>query len=297
MKAPDLKLSKRVRADLLMLLAAMIWGGAFSAQRVAAKELTFFWFNGIRFLLGALVLLPLIHFRWRMEWRKLGWVSLAGGLVFLGSDLQQAGLETTSAANAGFLTTLYTVFVPILLAVGWRQRVGRYAWVAALLAVAGGMLLSTGGVYQAATGDALEVAGALAWAFHVIVVSRAVRQVDVLQFSFGQFVVCGLLNLAVGVLSGDFPAQGLVNAWWAVAYAGFLSVGVAYTLQVVGQKTAPPADAAILLSMEAVFAAVFGFLLLGEGLSGIQLIGCALLMAAILLVQWKSARELHIEDD
>lgn len=286
-----LRLANRLRGDLILLFTAMIWGSAFVAQRVAAQELGNFWFNGSRFVLGVLVLLPLVRFRLRFTRGQFNWAALGGGLIFVAGNLQQAGLATTTAANAGFLTTLYTIFVPLILAVVWKQRSGWRIWVAAILAILGGWLLSTGGMYEPAAGDVLEVLGAFVWAFHVIVISRAVKAMDALQFAIGQFIVCALLNLGTAAIVETFPLDGFLNTWWTVVYAGVLSVGVAYTLQVVGQKYAPPGDAAILLSMEAVFAALFGFLLIQEGLTMTQLAGCGLILGAVLLVQLRGRPE------
>lgn len=285
------RLANRLRGDVILLFTALIWGSAFVAQRVAAQELGNFWFNGFRFVLGALVLLPLVRFRQHFDRELLKWVALGGGLIFIAGNLQQAGLATTTAANAGFLTTLYTIFVPLILAIVWRQKSDWSIWVAAILAILGGWLLSTGGMYEPASGDVLEVLGAFVWAFHVIVISRAVRVMDALPFSVGQFLVCAVLNLTTATFFEPLPVNAFLSSWWTVAYAGFLSVGVAYTLQVVGQKFAPPGDAAILLSMEAVFAALFGWLLLQEGLTSMQLAGCGFILGAVMLVQLRGRSE------
>lgn len=276
----------RLKADLTLLLVAAIWGSAFAAQRAVADQLGPFLFNGSRFLLAGLVLLPLVRFRLKLDRKKFIWVGVAGGLLCGGSVLQQAGLQWTTAGNAGFITGLYVVFVPLILRVILRQRARWTVWAAALLAAVGMFLLSAGGKLELAPGDGLELAGAGLWAAHVIVVGRAMQEMETLPFAIGQVLVAGALNLALGLGLEWRTLPGLATAWWAVAYVGIFSVAVGYTLQAAGQKHAPPPDAALILSLESVFAALFGFLLLGERLRPEQLLGCGLILGAILLAQF-----------
>ncbi len=276
----------RLRADLALLLAAMVWGTGFTVQRIAAAHTGVFIFNGLRFLLGALVLLVFLRFRIHVHRKDLVWVLAAGGLLFSGSALQQAGLRTTTAANAGFITGLYTLLVPIILWVGWRKRVHGRVWIAAGIAVVGNSLLSLGGAFRPAPGDLLELAGALMWALHIIVITRQASRMHPVTFSFGQLLVAGTLNLLVGLIFERSTFAGLPAIAWVILYSGLIPVGIGYTLQVVGQKHAPPSDAALILSLEAVFGALSGFLLLGEGLTPLQLGGCALIFGAILLSQY-----------
>jgi len=275
----------RVKGDLILLVTAIIWGSAFAAQRVAAQGGGVFLFNGSRFVLGALVLLVFIRFRWKLERSSLRWVVLGGLLLFGASSLQQAGMVYTTAGNAGFITSTYVALVPLMLLVFWRQKIGWNSWVAAAAALAGTLLLSTGGGLELKPGDALEFAGAFLWAGHLILISRIIGKVDVLQFSIGQYLVCGMLNLMVGVMFEGHTLPALVRDWWAIAYTGILSVGLGYTLQAIGQRTAPATDASIILGMEAVFAVVFGAIFLGELLSPVQLSGCGLIFLGIILTQ------------
>jgi drug/metabolite transporter (DMT)-like permease len=280
----------RLRADLLLLLVAVIWGSAFAVQRIAAEYFDVFTFNGLRFLLAGVILLPFALWRGRPKLdRNLWLVVLAGAILFLAGGLQQAGLELTTAGNAGFITSLYVVFVPLLLRIFWKEQVGWVSWAAAGLAVLGSLLLSTAGEMRISLGDALELIGALLWALHVILVGKAVHKISVLTFSSGQYLAAGVFNLAVSLLLGKSFA-GLAEGWWTIFYIGILSTTVGYTLQVLGQKYAPPTDASILLSTEAVFAALFGFLFLGETLIPVQIIGCAFILGAILLTQVKGSR-------
>jgi drug/metabolite transporter (DMT)-like permease len=279
----------RLKSDLILLLVALVWGSAFAVQRVAAEHLGPFLFNGLRFIVGAAVLLPLVRFRLKIDRRKLPWVALAGTALFAGSALQQAGLQYTTAGNAGFITGLYVVLVPLVMVIFLKQTVSWLTWVAALIATSGALLLSTGGDFKLNPGDALELAGAGIWAVHVLLVGWLARRVDVLAFVIGQTLVAAVLNLVFAGFLESSTLPGLVPAGWAIIYTGIFSVGIGYALQGVGQRHAPPADAALILSMEAVFAAIFGFLFLNERLSPVQLLGCGLILAAIVQVQLRPA--------
>ena len=280
----------RWKADLALLLASVIWGTAFAVQRVAAQVGSIFMFNGLRFMLGLLVLLPLTGLRWKFSRRDWGLVLLAGTLLFGGSALQQMGMQSTTAGNAGFITTMYVVLVPIVLFVGWRERPHWLAWVATLLALTGAFLLSTGGEFALRPGDLLELLGAFFWSLHVVLVGKFAPRVDPIRFSAGQFLVGGGLNLAAGLVFERSISIFQPAVLGGLLYTGIFSVGVAYTLQVVGQRYTPPAHAALILSLEGVMAALFGWWWLGEGLLPVQLVGCALIFAAIMLAQVKEFR-------
>jgi drug/metabolite transporter (DMT)-like permease len=281
----------RFRADLLLLLTAVVWGSAFVAQRVAAESTSVFLFNGLRFLLGALVLLP-FALRGRtsreplFKRTPLSSILVAGLLLFGAGTLQQLGMRYTTAGNAGFITGLYVVFVPIFLALGGRKRLGLPVWLAAFLAALGLFLLSTGGQFRLALGDTLELGGAFLFSFHVIWIDRLAGKVEVLPLAIGQYVVTAALSLAIGLVLQESILEVVNAAWIPIVYTGVLSIGLGYTLQVVGQQVAPPADASILLSMEAPFAAIFGWLLLGETLTWVQLLGCGLMLMGMLLAQF-----------
>jgi drug/metabolite transporter (DMT)-like permease len=271
------------------LLTALLWGSAFVPQRVAAGHLGPFLFNGLRFLLGAIVLLPWVRPLRLPSKTFFRWALIAGTLLVGASVCQQAGMKWTTAGNAGFLTGLYVVLVPVVMFVGWRQRIGWQTWAGAMIATLGVYLLGVDDQFQIQYGDALEIIVAVLWALHVVIVGRAVKHVDVLVFSVGQYFVAGTLNVVIGLVLEADTLPGLAVCWWTVVYVGVVSVAIGYTLQAVGQKHAPAADAAIILSMEAVFAALFGYLLLHEVLTSRQLLGCALILAAMLVVQFKEA--------
>jgi len=292
-----LKDRRRLQADLTLLLVAAIWGSAFVAQRVAAQQMGAYLFNGLRFILAVLVLLPLARTNASREQgiSSRDWlaVALAGVLLFLGATLQQLGLRYTTAGNAGFITGLYVVIIPIVLAAGGRQRPRRPVWAASLLAASGLFLLSTGGRFRLAPGDALELVGACMWALHVIWIGRLVQRLPILPLAIGQNLACGLLSLGASALIENNTLPMIVSAWAPLVYTGLLSIGVGYTLQASAQRLAPPADAAIILSLEAVFAALGGWLWLDERLTALQLLGCALMLGGMLLAQIRSGEMAH----
>lgn len=282
----------RLRADLALLLTSLIWGSAFVVQRLAAVEVGVFLFNGLRFLLAALALLPLARlpiFGPREikppQKKELLGVFVLGLLLWGGAGFQQAGLRYTTAGNAGFITGLYVVFIPLILGLGLRRTPRPVIWLAALLAAAGLFLLSTGGQMRVNPGDVLVLICAAFWACHVVLISELVRRVDLRVIVIGQYLICGTLSAATGILFEPGVWSALLQNWWTVAYTGLLSVGLGYTLQALAQRYAPPADAAIILSLEAVFAAGFGWLFLGELLNGWQLLGCGVMLVGMLIAQ------------
>jgi drug/metabolite transporter (DMT)-like permease len=283
----------RVKADLTLLFVSIVWGSAFVAQRVAGQMGSVYLFNGARYLLAALVVLPFVLQAGRSEGSvsalrrdQYQWMFIAGFFLFMGSALQQAGLVYTTAGNAGFITSLYVVLVPIVLFLIWRERFHWLAIFAVGLAGVGAFLLSTGGRFEVQRGDALELAGALFWTLHVIILGKYAARFEAMSFSVGQLVVCGLLNLGVGmivepVMSFNGPLL------FAIVYTAVFSLGLCYTLQIWAQKHTPPADAALILSLESVFAVLSGWVLLGERLTVIQASGCVLIFTAVLLSQFK----------
>jgi drug/metabolite transporter (DMT)-like permease len=279
--------AKRVTSDLILLLAAVIWGGGFVAQRHASNDLGFFSFNGIRFLLAGLVMLPFVLSRIKKLDRSFLWIIPAGVLLFAGSAFQQAGIKTTSAGSAGFITGVYVVLVPLLLAIFWKVKTKPIIWFAALAALVGTYLLSTGGkTIIPSTGDLIVLIGSFLWAAHVIVVGFSVNKMDVFVFSVGQFLLCGILHSIFALFVDPPTFAAIQSSLSSVLYAGLVSVVFGFTLQAVGQKNAPAADAALILSLEAVFAALFGALLLNERMNIVQIIGCGIILIAIFGAQF-----------
>ncbi|MFA5028278.1 MAG: DMT family transporter [Candidatus Methylomirabilota bacterium] len=287
---------RALRADGLLLLTAVIWGFAFVAQRMGMEHVGPFGFNGVRFALGCLVLLPLILRRapaGRIDPPSppvRGGGLLAGLVLFCGASFQQVALVYTTAGKAGFITGLYVVLVPVLgAALGQRTHAG--AWTGALLAAAGLYLLSVTEQLAFAPGDLLVLIGAGFWAVHVLLIGWLSPRQDPLRLAFAQYAVCSLLSLLASAALEPNALDGYRAAALPILYGGVLSVGVAYTLQVVAQQEAKPAHAAILLSLETVFAALGGWLVLGETLSPRGLVGCALMFAGMLVSQlWRIPR-------
>lgn len=291
--------SNHLKSDFLLLLTAVIWGFAFVAQRLGMDHVGPFTFNAVRFALGSLSLVPLILLSNRKANRvtrvlpppslKLTLIGgvLAGSALFAGSSLQQVGLLYTTAGKAGFITGLYVVIVP-LLGLLWKQRPSAGTWAGALLAATGLYFLSVNEEFSISKGDLLELIGALFWSVHVLVIGWLSPRTDTLKLSALQFAACALLS---GLTAFVFESPGLasiVQAWAPILYGGLLSVGVAYTLQILAQRDANPAHSAILLSLEGVFAALGGWMILGEQLSSRALLGCGLMLLGMLLTELSS---------
>lgn len=288
-----------LKADLLLTTTALIWGLAFVAQRVGADHVGPFVFNGVRFALGAAALLPLAA-RSKQAMRPapgmyanpvLGCLC-AGIVLTLGASLQQIGLQYTTAGKAGFITCLYVILVP-LFAVFWGKRTPLGTWMGAAVAVAGMYLLSVTEDFSVNRGDVLELIGALFWAGHVLVASWFAPRMNPIHLAVGQYAVCSGLSLAIAVAGGEsFAWEGLSAAAAPILYGGLLSVGVAYTLQLVAQRDANPSHAAIILSLESVFATLAGWVLIGEELTLRGILGCALMLAGMLLSElWPMLRK------
>ena len=293
----------RLKADLTLLVVSIIWGSAFVAQRVAGQMGSVYLFNGARYLLAALVVLPLAlrvklndKPSWTMSRDQYKWMIVAGFLLFLGSAFQQAGMVYTTAGNAGFITSLYVVLVPIALFFVWGEKPHWMSIAAVGLAGVGAFLLSTGGRFEVKAGDALELLGALFWTFHVIVLGKFASKFEAMSFSVGQLFVCAILNLGVGIF-----AEPMMSFNWplifAIAYTALFSLGLCYTLQVWAQRHTPPADAALILSLESVFAVISGWLILNERLVLIQIFGCVLIFIAVVLSQFKEWNSGTIDHD
>lgn len=293
--------SATLRSDSLLMLTSLIWGFAFVAQRAGMEYVGPFIFNGIRFALGAMVIIPVIWLSRRhalpsgADRRRESRYLLRGGLLlglvlFGGATFQQYGMVYTTAGNAGFITGLYVVFVP-LLGMLRRQYPHFTIWIAALLAVAGMYFLSVQEGFRILPGDLLVLAGAVFWAVHLLIIGVLSPRVNSLKLAFIQYVVCAVLSTVTAVFTETISTESILDASIPILYGGVLSVGIAYTLQVVAQKKAPPAHAAIILSLEAVFAVIGGWMLLNESLGTRELAGCALMFAGIILAQYCSLRK------
>ena len=282
----------RLRADLLLILVAIFWGSGFVFMRQAAGHGTIFLLNGSRFILGGLLLLPFTELKNSIDRTNIFYIFLAGFALFCASYLQQSGLVSAPAGNAGFITSLYVVIVPMMTWVLWRERPSSLivTGLAVLLAVSGGFLLSTRGSFQVRTGDILIFVAAFFWAIHVIVVGKGQRKIKPLPFALGQFLICGILNLVTGSLVERPTGAELLFILPAILFTGVFTVALGFTFQIIAQKHTTPNDAALILCLESVFAAFFGWMFLHEGLLPIQIAGCVLILVAVVLVQIKNGK-------
>jgi drug/metabolite transporter (DMT)-like permease len=316
--------TRALKSDATLLLAAVIWGLAFTAQRKGMEYVGPFIFNSVRFALGSLTLVPFI-IKGRNDKRRgsdqvpptgkgseaeegygtagtsgtgntsftrgisrsgeiFGAGMLAGSVLFVAVSLQQVGIVTTTAGKAGFITGLYVVIVPVL-GVFLRNRTGLWTWLGALSAVVGLYLLSIHGDFGILRGDLLVLLGAFMWAAHVLVIGRLSPGRDSLRLASVQFAVVAVLSFLVSVFTEEISAGAIMDAAIPIIYGGCFSVGVSFTLQVVAQREAPPSHVAIILSLESVFAVIGGWIILGEVLSGRGIIGCGLMLAGMILSQ------------
>ena len=279
----------------ILLGASVIWGFAFSAQVLASqKGLGSFAFNGIRFVIGGLALIPVVLV---LERKTNGHDVIkhtvfpaagAGVIMFAAVNLQQLGIDMThSAGKASFITGLYIVLVPILALVLFRKRAGVFVWIGAAVAVAGLYLLGVEPGVGVEFGDILVLIAAVLWACHILWVDRFVERANPIRFSLIQFFVCGCLGLCAAFIAEDVTVTALFDAKWEILYAGVISSGIGYTCQIIGQKGVAPTPAAMIMSMESVFGALGGVLFADERLPARVWIGCALMFAGIVLSQIK----------
>lgn len=295
-----------LRQSMLLLLTAAIWGVAFVAQSVGMDYVGPFTFNTVRSLLGGIVLIPCIVLLKRINvgskdtagaaehasgdpagQRK---VLLTGGvacgvLLCIASNLQQFGIMYTSVGKSGFITAMYIVLVPVL-GIFLKKKAGIKIWCSVAIAVGGLYLLCmTDSGFSIQKGDLLLLLGAVIFSFHILTIDYFSPKVDGVKMSCIQFFTCGILSM-VGMFLFEQPQIGaILQAWMPIVYAGVLSCGVAYTLQIVGQKGMNPTVASLILSMESVISVIAGWLILHQKLSGRELLGCVLMFVAIILVQ------------
>ena len=279
-------------ANGLLLLTAAIWGFAFASQKAGTEYIGPYAFTGIRFLIGGAVLWPVIavmdrHSPPSREAKRLAYTKglIAGVVLGSASILQQLGIVLIQAGKAGFLTALYVVLVPVLGFIFLHHKL-RWPVVAAMvLACAGLYLLSVTESFGIEKGDLLVLISALLFAVHILFVDRWAGEVEPLRMSSVQFLVTGVMGMLLMLPNETLTLDAVRDSLPMLLYCGILSVGVAFTLQVIAQKDAKPAHAAILMSLESVFSAVGGALLLGERMGTRSIIGCVLMFAAVLLAQ------------
>lgn len=280
---------------ITLLGTTLIWGSAFIAQSVGMDSIGPFTFQLFRCGLAVLFLFPLSFFMdwkkgtavWKQEWTSPAlWRSglVCGIALFVASSLQQIGLVYTDAGKAGFLTAMYIVFVPFL-GLFTGQKPGRNAVLSLIPAVIGLYLLSWTGSSGINKGDGMLLGCAAAFSVQILLIDRHCGQLDGVKLNCIQAIVVTVLSLPFALLTEKINFQDILSAAVPLAYAGILSMGVAYSLQIVGQKRVPPTAAALLMSLESVFAALFGWLLLHETMTGRELFGCVLVFSAVILSQ------------
>jgi drug/metabolite transporter (DMT)-like permease len=289
-----------LKSDVLLLLTSCIWGFGFVAQRSGMEFVGPFTFNAVRFLLGSLSLIPLIIVRQKIGDRSkqerphpktvIMASCIAGTVLFIGVSLQQIGLMYTTAGNAGFITGLYVVLTPIF-GIFLGRKTGLPTWIGAVFTLTGLFFLSAAGhIDEINPGDIIIAVSAIFWAAHVLIIDRMVQRVDSIVLSSGQFAWCGIYSFIVVFFRESITVEGIGGALIPLLYGGLGSVGVAYTLQVVAQRDAPPAHATIMLCLEGVFAAIGGAIILSEPLGPWTLLGFVFMLCGMVASQWDVIR-------
>ena len=289
-------MNKQLRSSLLLLLATLIWGTAFIAQSVGMDLIGPFTFQAVRCGLAMIFLIPLTFI---FEWKKCSvaesvkrwknptlWKSgiICGGALFIAQSLQQVGLVYTDAGKAGFITAMYIVLVPVL-GLLFKRKPPKAAVFSVFLAVIGLYLLSCLGVSQVNIGDILLMGCALAFAVQITCIDRLAGSLDGLRLNCIQATVVTALSLPCMFLTETVVPTNILACWLPLCYAGILSMGVAYSLQIIGQKDLEPTTASLIMSMESVIAALAGWLILKEVMTGVELLGCGLVFAAVIISQ------------
>ncbi|MBR5518406.1 MAG: DMT family transporter [Clostridia bacterium] len=288
-------MNKRLTANLMLIITALIWGFAFVAQSTASELIGSFTFNGIRFMIGAVSLIPVIYIFERRGKQKnlqkdkltIKYGVITGVVLFIASTLQQVGVMYMEIdSKAGFITGMYTVIVPIF-GLFMKKKTSLNTWFGAMCAVLGLYFVSVAGVEKIELGDVICFIGAFFWALHIIVIDEYVDKVNPIMYSAVQFFTCSVINIVLMFVfeMGSFSLTNVYLATVPILYAGVMSSGIAYTLQVLGQKNSKPTEAAIIFSMESVFAALGCWMILGHSMSIISLVGCALILAGVILSQ------------
>lgn len=284
-----------MKSNILLFITAVIWGFAFVAQRAGMEYIGPFTFNTARFTLGSLALIPLLFFNRKKKFERKIFLPLndktlllgglaAGTILFFGSAFQQSGLVYTDAGKAGFITGFYIILVPIL-GLFVKQKTSYFTWLGAIIAIVGLYFLSINAKLDVNIGDVLVLIGAFFWAIQILVIGYFSNKIDPFQLAFCQFVVCAIFSLMAAFITETIIILNILAAWLPILYAGFLSVGIAFTIQVVAQREAHPSNAAIIMSLEAVFALIGGWLVLNETILLRGLIGCALMLTGMIVSQ------------
>lgn len=290
-----------LKNSLLLFLTAFIWGVAFVAQSVGGDAVGCFTFNGVRSLIGALVLIPVILFLDGQKKKELGEgkfleqkgdkkTLLFGGIccgimLCIASNFQQFGISFTTVGKAGFITAMYILIVPIL-GIFMKKKVGRKVWLGVMIATVGlYMLCMTSESFSLSKGDFLVLVCAGFFSLHILIIDHFSPKCDGVRLSCIQFLVCGVISMIIAFVFEDPNLKAIFNGWLPILYAGVMSCGVAYTLQIIGQKNMDPTVASLILSLESVFSVLAGWVILNQKLSMREFLGCVLMFLAIILAQ------------
>ena len=291
----------QMKNSLLLLLTAFIWGVAFVAQSVGGEAVGCFTFNGVRSLIGALVLIPVIFFLDAQRKKELGEEKFleqkgdsktlvfggicCGIMLCIASNFQQFGISFTTVGKAGFITAMYILIVPIL-GLFMKKKVGIKVWLGVVIATIGlYMLCMTSESFSLSKGDFLVLVCAGFFSFHILIIDYFSPKCDGVRLSCIQFFVCGIISTVIAFLFENPNLEAILGGWLPILYAGVMSCGVAYTLQIIGQKNMDPTVASLILSLESVFSVLAGWLILNQTLSIRELFGCVLMFLAIILAQ------------
>lgn len=280
----------KLTGTLMLLLTAVIWGSAFVAQSVGMDYTGPFTFNGVRSVIGALVLIPVtLIFKDKKADRGKTYKAglLCGLLLFAATNLQQAGIQYTTVGKAGFITSFYIVLVPVI-GVFFKKRTGLFTWIAVAASLCGLYLLCMNeGELNIGRGDVLVFLSSILYAMHIISVDAMSASIDGVKVSCIQFALTGILSCALALIFEEPDMRAITAAWQPILYAGVMSCGVAYTLQILGQKRVSPTAASLIMSLEAVMSVLSGWLILGQRMSLRELAGCLLMFTAVVVVQIK----------
>lgn len=291
----------KMKSSLQLLLVAFIWGVAFVAQSVGGEQIGSFTFNSARALIGGVVLLPVIFFMDRQKKKQTGTENFPAGsgnrkelllggvccgiMLAVATNFQQYGIAFTTVGKAGFITALYIIIVPIL-GIFLKKKAGIKVWIGVVLATAGlYMLCMTSESFSLSKGDLLVLICAGFFSIHILLIDHFSPKVDCVRMSCIQFFVCGAISMVPAFLFETPSMSGILAGWLPLLYAGVLSCGVAYTLQIIGQRGMDPTIASLILSLESVFSVLAGWLLLNQTMSRREIVGCILMFAAIILAQ------------
>ncbi len=301
-----MEVKKNIKGELMLILTAVIWGTSFVSQKLGMNYVEPFTFGASRFLLGALVLIPVILIFDRSNNKNYGKAIndsysrkdlitggiLCGSALFLGASFQQIGIVYTTAGKAGFITALYIVLVP-LFGLFMKKKISRLVWFGVALATGGLYLLCIKEGFTIQVGDAIVMAGTIFWALQILIVDAYNDKTQGLKLSCAQFITAGILSAVAALIFENPSLTTIIECAGPILYTAIMVVGVAYTLQIIGQKTTDPNIAAIILSMESLFAVISGAIFLKETMTIKEIAGCVLMFAAVIMTQVKNGEKIE----